>query len=315
MKEILLETQHLKKYFQTRKGLLHAVDDVSLQFVKGETVGIVGESGCGKSTLGRTILNLIPKTSGQIFYEGQDIGAYDKKQMWEMRKKMQIIFQDPYSSLNPRMTVYDLVSAPLEVYGIGSAKERREMVISILHDVGLDQQYLNRFPHEFSGGQRQRIGIARALILNPEFVVCDEAVSALDVSVRAQVLNLMKKMQEKRGLTYLFISHDLSVVRHVSDRVAVMYLGSVVEVAEKRELYGHPLHPYTKALLSAIPIPDANRKRQRIILEGDVPSAYNPPAGCKFHTRCPYATDRCRQEVPALKDVGGGHMAACHLLG
>ena len=232
-----------------------------------------------------------------------------------MRKKMQIIFQDPYSSLNPRMTVYDLVSAPLEVHGIGSAKERREMVISILHDVGLDQQYLNRFPHEFSGGQRQRIGIARALILNPEFVVCDEAVSALDVSVRAQVLNLMKKMQEKRGLTYLFISHDLSVVRHVSDRVAVMYLGSVVEVAEKRELYGHPLHPYTKALLSAIPIPDANRKRQRIILEGDVPSAYNPPAGCKFHTRCPYATDRCRQEVPALKDVGGGHMAACHLLG
>ena len=295
--------------------VVKAVDDINLTIHKGETLGLVGESGCGKSTLGRTILNLIPKTSGQIFYEGQDIGAYAKKQMWEMRKKMQIIFQDPYSSLNPRMTVYDLVSAPLEVYGIGSAKERREMVISILHDVGLDQQYLNRFPHEFSGGQRQRIGIARALILNPEFVVCDEAVSALDVSVRAQVLNLMKKMQEKRGLTYLFISHDLSVVRHVSDRVAVMYLGSVVEVAEKRELYGHPLHPYTKALLSAIPIPDANRKRQRIILEGDVPSAYNPPAGCKFHTRCPYATDRCRQEVPALKDVGGGHMAACHLLG
>ena len=295
--------------------VVKAVDDINLTIHKGETLGLVGESGCGKSTLGRTILNLIPKTSGQIFYEGQDIGVYDKKQMWEMRKKMQIIFQDPYSSLNPRMTVYDLVSAPLEVYGIGSAKERREMVISILHDVGLDQQYLNRFPHEFSGGQRQRIGIARALILNPEFVVCDEAVSALAVSVRAQVLNLMKKMQEKRGLTYLFISHDLSVVRHVSDRVAVMYLGSVVEVAEKRELYGHPLHPYTKALLSAIPIPDANRKRQRIILEGDVPSAYNPPAGCKFHTRCPYATDRCRQEVPALKDVGGGHMAACHLLG
>lgn len=315
MSEPLLRVEHLKKYFKSARGMVHAVDDVSFTLEAGKTLGVVGESGCGKSTLGRTILNLIPKTSGQIFYEGQDIGAYDKKQMWEMRKKMQIIFQDPYSSLNPRMTVYDLVSAPLEVYGIGSAKERREMVISILHDVGLDQQYLNRFPHEFSGGQRQRIGIARALILNPEFVVCDEAVSALDVSVRAQVLNLMKKMQEKRGLTYLFISHDLSVVRHVSDRVAVMYLGSVVEVAEKRELYGHPLHPYTKALLSAIPIPDANRKRQRIILEGDVPSAYNPPAGCKFHTRCPYATDRCRQEVPALKDVGGGHMAACHLLG
>lgn len=312
---MLLEVKNLSVDFKVGKQTLRAVNKVSFSLGEKDSLGLVGESGCGKSTLGRTILNLIPKTSGQIFYEGQDIGAYDKKQMWEMRKKMQIIFQDPYSSLNPRMTVYDLVSAPLEVYGIGSAKERREMVISILHDVGLDQQYLNRFPHEFSGGQRQRIGIARALILNPEFVVCDEAVSALDVSVRAQVLNLMKKMQEKRGLTYLFISHDLSVVRHVSDRVAVMYLGSVVEVAEKRELYGHPLHPYTKALLSAIPIPDANRKRQRIILEGDVPSAYNPPAGCKFHTRCPYATDRCRQEVPALKDVGGGHMAACHLLG
>ena len=279
---------------------------------KGETLGLVGESGCGKSTLGRTILKLIPMTSGQVIYNGEDIAAYDKKQMWEMRKRMQIIFQDPYSSLNPRMTVYDLVSAPLEVYGIGSAAERKEMVISILNDVGLDKQYLNRFPHEFSGGQRQRIGIARALILNPEFVVCDEAVSALDVSVRAQVLNLMKKMQQKRNLTYLFISHDLSVVRHVSDRVAVMYLGSVVEIADKQDLYGAPLHPYTRALLSAIPIPDANRKRNRIILEGDVPSAYNPPSGCKFHTRCPYATDRCREEVPALRDMGGGHSVACH---
>ena len=291
------------------------MDDINLTIHKGETLGLVGESGCGKSTLGRTILNLIPKTSGQILYEGQDIGDYSKKQMWEMRRKMQIIFQDPYSSLNPRMTVYDLVSAPLEVYGIGSHEERREMVISILQDVGLDKQYLNRFPHEFSGGQRQRIGIARALILNPEFVVCDEAVSALDVSVRAQVLNLMKKMQAKRNLTYLFISHDLSVVRHVSDRVAVMYLGSVVEVAEKKELYGHPIHPYTKALLSAIPIPDANRKRHRIILEGDVPSAYNPPSGCKFHTRCPYATERCSQEIPKLRDVGSGHLVACHLEG
>ncbi|HIQ75432.1 MAG TPA: dipeptide ABC transporter ATP-binding protein [Candidatus Cottocaccamicrobium excrementipullorum] len=320
--QILLQTKELKKYFSGKKGLfnLHppvvkAVDDINLTIHKGETLGLVGESGCGKSTLGRTILNLIPKTSGQILYEGQDIGDYSKKQMWEMRRKMQIIFQDPYSSLNPRMTVYDLVSAPLEVYGIGSHEERREMVISILQDVGLDKQYLNRFPHEFSGGQRQRIGIARALILNPEFVVCDEAVSALDVSVRAQVLNLMKKMQAKRNLTYLFISHDLSVVRHVSDRVAVMYLGSVVEVAEKKELYGHPIHPYTKALLSAIPIPDANRKRHRIILEGDVPSAYNPPSGCKFHTRCPYATERCSQEIPKLRDVGSGHLVACHLEG
>ena len=292
--------------------MVKAVDDINLTIHKGETLGLVGESGCGKSTLGRTILKLIPMTSGQVIYNGEDIAAYDKKQMWEMRKRMQIIFQDPYSSLNPRMTVYDLVSAPLEVYGIGSAAERKEMVISILNDVGLDKQYLNRFPHEFSGGQRQRIGIARALILNPEFVVCDEAVSALDVSVRAQVLNLMKKMQQKRNLTYLFISHDLSVVRHVSDRVAVMYLGSVVEIADKQDLYGAPLHPYTRALLSAIPIPDANRKRNRIILEGDVPSAYNPPSGCKFHTRCPYATDRCREEVPALRDRGGGHSVACH---
>jgi len=292
--------------------VVKAVDDINLTIRKGETLGLVGESGCGKSTLGRTILKLIPMTSGQILYNGEDIAAYDNKKMWEMRKKMQIIFQDPYSSLNPRMTVFDLVSAPLDVYGIGTAEERKEMVINILNDVGLDKQYLNRFPHEFSGGQRQRIGIARALILNPEFVVCDEAVSALDVSVRAQVLNLMKKMQEKRNLTYLFISHDLSVVRHVSDRVAVMYLGSVVEIAGKHELYGEPKHPYTQALLSAIPIPDANRKRQRIILEGDVPSAYNPPSGCKFHTRCPYATEQCRTEVPQLKSIGGDHMVACH---
>lgn len=318
--QVLLETKDLRKYFSGKKGLFNlnppvvkAVDDINLKIHKGETLGLVGESGCGKSTLGRTILKLIPMTSGQVIYNGEDIAAYDKKQMWEMRKRMQIIFQDPYSSLNPRMTVYDLVSAPLEVYGIGSAAERKEMVISILNDVGLDKQYLNRFPHEFSGGQRQRIGIARALILNPEFVVCDEAVSALDVSVRAQVLNLMKKMQQKRNLTYLFISHDLSVVRHVSDRVAVMYLGSVVEIADKQDLYGAPLHPYTRALLSAIPIPDANRKRNRIILEGDVPSAYNPPSGCKFHTRCPYATDRCREEVPALRDMSGGHSVACHL--
>ena len=317
--QVLLETKDLRKYFSGKKGLFNlnpavvkAVDDINLTIHKGETLGLVGESGCGKSTLGRTILKLIPMTSGQVIYNGEDIAAYDKKQMWEMRKRMQIIFQDPYSSLNPRMTVYDLVSAPLEVYGIGSAAERKEMVISILNDVGLDKQYLNRFPHEFSGGQRQRIGIARALILNPEFVVCDEAVSALDVSVRAQVLNLMKKMQQKRNLTYLFISHDLSVVRHVSDRVAVMYLGSVVEIADKQDLYGAPLHPYTRALLSAIPIPDANRKRNRIILEGDVPSAYNPPSGCKFHTRCPYATDRCREEVPALRDMGDGHGVACH---
>lgn len=292
--QVLLETKDLRKYFSGKKGLFNlnppvvkAVDDINLTIHKGETLGLVGESGCGKSTLGRTILKLIPMTSGQVIYNGEDIAAYDKKQMWEMRKRMQIIFQDPYSSLNPRMTVYDLVSAPLEVYGIGSAAERKEMVISILNDVGLDKQYLNRFPHEFSGGQRQRIGIARALILNPEFVVCDEAVSALDVSVRAQVLNLMKKMQQKRNLTYLFISHDLSVVRHVSDRVAVMYLGSVVEIADKQDLYGAPLHPYTRALLSAIPIPDPRLERAR------APQRFDPAQFCR---------------EGQLREVSPGHM-------
>ena len=316
---ILLETKNLSKYFTGKKGLLNrqpaqvkAVDHVSLTVNKGETLGLVGESGCGKSTLGRTILRLIPATEGQVLYNGEDILTYDKKKMWEMRRKLQIIFQDPYSSLNPRMTVYDLISAPLEVYRIGTKEERREMVEEILQEVGLDKQYLNRFPHEFSGGQRQRIGIARALILNPEFVVCDEAVSALDVSVRAQVLNLMRNMQQKKNLTYLFISHDLSVVRHISDRIAVMYLGSVAEVAEKAQLYSNPMHPYTKALLSAIPLPDVKKKRQRIILQGDVPSAYNPPSGCKFHTRCPYATDRCKQEIPVLRQMEKGHQVACH---
>ena len=316
---ILLETKNLSKYFTGKKGLLNrqpaqvkAVDHVSLTVNKGETLGLVGESGCGKSTLGRTILRLIPATEGQVLYNGEDILTYDKKKMWEMRRKLQIIFQDPYSSLNPRMTVYDLISAPLEVYKIGTKAERREMVEEILQEVGLDKQYLNRFPHEFSGGQRQRIGIARALILNPKFVVCDEAVSALDVSVRAQVLNLMRNMQQKKNLTYLFISHDLSVVRHISDRIAVMYLGSVAEVAEKAQLYSNPMHPYTKALLSAIPLPDVKKKRQRIILQGDVPSAYNPPSGCKFHTRCPYATDRCKQEIPVLRQMEKGHQVACH---
>ena len=316
---ILLETKNLSKYFTGKKGLLNrqpaqvkAVDHVSLTVNKGETLGLVGESGCGKSTLGRTSLRLIPATEGQVLYNGEDILTYDKKKMWEMRRKLQIIFQDPYSSLNPRMTVYDLISAPLEVYKIGTKAERREMVEEILQEVGLDKQYLNRFPHEFSGGQRQRIGIARALILNPEFVVCDEAVSALDVSVRAQVLNLMRNMQQKKNLTYLFISHDLSVVRHISDRIAVMYLGSVAEVAEKAQLYSNPMHPYTKALLSAIPLPDVKKKRQRIILQGDVPSAYNPPSGCKFHTRCPYATDRCKQEIPVLRQMEKGHQVACH---
>ena len=301
MAETLLEIKDLKKYYELKSGFLgrdrrgvKAVDGITLALKEGEILGVVGESGCGKSTLGRSILRLIEPTDGEILFDGKNIRALKKEELRQERSNMQIIFQDPYSSLNPRMTVYDLISAPLEVYKVGTKEERREMVEEILQEGGLDKQYLNRFPHEFSGGQRQRIGIARALILNPEFVVCDEAVSALDVSVRAQVLNLMRNMQQKKNLTYLFISHDLSVVRHISDRIAVMYLGSVVEVAEKAQLYSNPMHPYTKALLSAIPLPDVKKKRQRIILEGDVPSAYNPPSGCKFHTRCPYATDRCR---------------------
>ena len=312
-KEVLIEVKDLKKYFQVgRNQTLKAVDGVNFKIYKGETLGIVGESGCGKTTCGKTVMGLYKATGGEVLFDGVDINKLNKNEKKEFTKRAQIIFQDPYSSLNPRMTVYDLISAPLEVYKVGTKEERREMVEEILQEVGLDKQYLNRFPHEFSGGQRQRIGIARALILNPEFVVCDEAVSALDVSVRAQVLNLMRNMQQKKNLTYLFISHDLSVVRHISDRIAVMYLGSVVEVAEKAQLYSNPMHPYTKALLSAIPLPDVKKKRQRIILEGDVPSAYNPPSGCKFHTRCPYATDRCRQEAPVLQEVEKGHKAACH---
>ena len=318
--EVLLETKDLSKYFISKKGLFNsqpsvvkAVDHVSLSINKGETLGLVGESGCGKSTLGRTILRLIPATEGQVIYNGEDVLTYDKKKMWEMRKKMQIIFQDPYSSLNPRMTVYDLISAPLDVYKIGTKAQQREMVETILQEVGLDKQYLNRFPHEFSGGQRQRIGIARALILNPEFVVCDEAVSALDVSVRAQVLNLMRKMQQKKNLTYLFISHDLSVVEHISDSVGVMYLGNLVEYGDTDDIFNNPLHPYTKALFSAIPVPDPKVKKNRIVLEGSIPSPANPPAGCKFHTRCPYCTERCKSEVPVQKEIEPGHYVVCHL--
>ena len=315
--ENLLEVKNLQFSFRTYGGVVKAVRDVSFEVRPGEILGIVGESGCGKSVTSQCLMRLNPEPpgffeGGEILYKGKDFTKASGQELRKMRADMQIIFQDPYSSLNPRMTVYDLISAPLEVYKVGTKEERREMVEEILQEVGLDKQYLNRFPHEFSGGQRQRIGIARALILNPEFVVCDEAVSALDVSVRAQVLNLMRNMQQKKNLTYLFISHDLSVVRHISDRIAVMYLGSVVEVAEKAQLYSNPMHPYTKALLSAIPLPDVKKKRQRIILEGDVPSAYNPPSGCKFHTRCPYATDRCRQEVPVLQEVENGHKAACH---
>ena len=316
----LLEVKHLRKLFPVKqtfrsgeKTFIKAVDDVSFTLNPKETLGVVGESGCGKSTMGRSVLRLIEPTDGEIIYKGQDFKKASGQELRKMRAEMQIIFQDPYSSLNPRMTVYDLISAPLEVYKVGTKEERREMVEEILQEVGLDKQYLNRFPHEFSGGQRQRIGIARALILNPEFVVCDEAVSALDVSVRAQVLNLMRNMQQKKNLTYLFISHDLSVVRHISDRIAVMYLGRIVEIADSNELNDNPLHPYTQSLLSAVPYPDPKmaKERKRIVLEGDVPSPLHMPSGCAFRTRCRYATEKCAQECPALTDRGDGHMVAC----
>ena len=316
----LLEIRDLRKEFPVSKSLfskkrktLQALGGINLTIGEGETLGLVGESGCGKSTLGRTLLHLIPPTSGHVFYRGEDLEGYNKEQIREMRKKMQIIFQDPYGSLNPRMTVEQQVKAPLDVYHLGSEEERRERVLDMLERVGLGKQHLKRYPHEFSGGQRQRIGIARALILRPEFVVCDEPVSALDVSVRAQVLNLMAQLRRDLGLTFLFVSHDLSVVKHISDRVAVMYLGNIVEIAGRDQLYENPLHPYTKALLSAIPIPDKKVKRERIYLTGDVPSALNPPSGCRFHPRCPYAMPVCREQMPEMRQTEAGHQVACHL--
>lgn len=319
-KKVLLEVQKVKKEFVTSKSLtgkplkiVHAVDSVDLTIYEGETIGVVGESGCGKSTLGRCILKLIRPTAGNVLYRGEDITKLNKEQMRQMRRKMQLIFQDPYASLNPRMTVLELIMAPLEAFGIGTMEERVQRVKEIMELVGMPENMMNRYPHEFSGGQRQRIVIARALVLNPEFVVCDEPVSALDVSVRAQVLNLIQELKKKKHLTYMFISHDLSVVKYISDRIAVMYLGRIVEIAEKNELYNNPQHPYTKALLSAIPIPDVDNKMKREILTGDVPSPLNPPSGCYFHTRCKYATERCKTECPALHDVGNGHMVACHL--
>ena len=319
-KKVLLEVQKVKKEFVTSKSLtgkpvkiVHAVDYVDLTIYEGETIGVVGESGCGKSTLGRCILQLIRPTAGNVLYRGEDITKLNKEQMRQMRRKMQLIFQDPYASLNPRMTVLELIMAPLEAFGIGTMEERVQRVKEIMELVGMPENMMNRYPHEFSGGQRQRIVIARALVLNPEFVVCDEPVSALDVSVRAQVLNLIQELKKKKHLTYMFISHDLSVVKYISDRIAVMYLGRIVEIAEKNELYNNPQHPYTKALLSAIPIPDVDNKMKREILTGDVPSPLNPPSGCYFHTRCKYATERCKTECPVLHDVGNGHMVACHL--
>lgn len=313
---VLLETVGLKKYFISRKfpgnrSVLKAVDNVSLTVHKHETVGLVGESGCGKSTLGRAILKLHEPTEGKIVFNGQEIQDYKFKQMRPIRRKMQMIFQDPFASLNPRKTIMASVKAPLDVAGIGSAAEREEKARELLTYVGLNPSFGEKFPHEMSGGQRQRVVIARAMIIDPEFVVCDEPVSALDVSVRAQVLNLMKKVQEEKKVSYLFISHDLSVVRYLCDTIAVMYLGKIVEYGSKHEIFQNPLHPYTKALLSAIPIPAIVDRPQRIILKGDVPSPLNPPSGCRFRTRCPYAKPVCADLDPILREVEGTHRVAC----
>ena len=320
--EILLEVKNLKMYFPVTSGVIFqrkiadvkAVDGISFFIRKGETLGLVGESGCGKTTTGRCILQLYKATEGEIMFEGQDLNTLGGKAMREMRKKVQVIFQDPYGSLNPRMTCGDIVGEPLIVHKLTSGKgEFRDRVSELLQIVGLNPYMADRYPHEFSGGQRQRIGIARALAVKPSFIVCDEPVSALDVSIQAQVINLLEELQEQFGLTYLFIAHDLSVVRHISDRVAVMYLGHIVEVADRTELYENPLHPYTKALLSAVPIPDPviEAKRERIILTGDVPSPMNPPSGCVFHTRCPIMSEECQLDVPELREVSRDHWVAC----
>jgi oligopeptide transport system ATP-binding protein len=317
----ILRVEHLKMYFPVRRGILRrqvgsvrAVDDVSFSVHRGETVGLVGESGCGKSTLGRAILQLYKPTAGSVWFQGKDLTTMSVGDLRPMRRDMQIVFQDPYASLNARLTVGSIIAEPLEVHHIGDRRERRRRVRELLEVVGLDADMAGRFPHEFSGGQRQRIGIARALALNPSFIVCDEPISALDVSIQAQIVNLLQELQAKYGLTYLFIAHDLSVVRHLSDRVAVMYLGKVVELTTRDALYSRPLHPYTMALLSAVPIPDptTERRRRRMILVGDVPSPVSPPAGCRFHTRCPFAKDLCRQEEPPLDEVEPGHQVACH---
>ncbi len=314
----LVEIKNLYKYFPVRGGLLQrvvawvqAVDNVSFAIKEGETLGMVGESGCGKTTVGRTLLRLVPATAGQVLFEGQDVFKANGRELKRLRRNMQIIFQDPYSSLDPRMPVGESIAEGLLVHGMGNRQERFETVITTLRKVGLQDYHARRYPHEFSGGQRQRIGIARALALRPKFIVCDEPVSALDVSIQAQVLNILKELQREFGLTYLFIAHNLSVVEHISDRVAVMYLGKMVELSDRDELYRNPLHPYTQALLSAIPMPDPNYKPDRIILKGDVPSPLRPPSGCRFHPRCPVAFKHCAEQEPEFKEASPGHFVAC----
>ena len=316
----ILEVSHLKKYFPIKGGFfggatgsVKAVDDVSFNIKRGTTMGLVGESGCGKSTTGRTILRLIEKTDGEILFNGEDISKYDKKQLRDLRTKMQIIFQDPYSSLSPRLPIGEIIGEAVREHGLVPKEQFDDYITKVMKDCGLQEYHKDRYPHEFSGGQRQRICIARALALNPEFIVCDEPVSALDVSIQAQIINLLRDLQKERGLTYLFISHDLSVVEHISDTVGVMYLGGMVESGETADIFGNPLHPYTKALFSAIPMPDPDVRKERILLKGDIPSPANPPAGCKFPTRCSECMEICKHEEPQVKDVGNGHKVKCHL--